>query len=60
MKKISKILRILSAALFFLVFVGLVFLDSPVVERFYLYELLGASLSVLVAVYGLSGMMELT
>ena len=60
LEKLLKTFRPFSLASLCVVVIGLVFLSSKVAKQFYLYELIGVSLSLCVTVYGISGMIRST
>jgi hypothetical protein len=60
LEKLLKMFRPFSLAFLCVVVIGLVLLSSKVAKQFYLYELVGVSLSLCVTVYGISGMIRST
>ena len=60
LEKLLKMFRPFSLAFLCVVVIGLVFLRSELAKQFYVYELVGVSLSLCVTVYGISAMIRST
>ncbi len=60
LEKLLKMFKPFSLTSLCVVVIGLVFLNPEAAKQFYLYELIGVSLSLCVTVYGISGMIRST